>query len=57
MGERLNQESGRKILPRTTKAMLASLLPANHRRVEIAQEDPKVRLTAESRGRTRTLQE
>ena len=46
-------------LRRTTKAKLAVLLPADHRRAEIAPSDPEVQLAAEvrARARTRTLQE
>ena len=44
-------------LRRTTKAKLAVLLPADHRRAEIAPSDPQVQLAAEVRARARTLQE
>ena len=50
--EELSQE-----LRRTTKAKLAVLLPADHRRAEIAPSDPEVQLAAEVRARARTLQE
>ena len=44
-------------LRRTTKAKLAVLLPADHRRAEIAPSVPEVKLAAEVRARARTLQE
>jgi hypothetical protein len=51
------QEELLRELRRTTKAKLAVLLPADHRRAEIAQSDPEVPLAAEVRARARTLQE
>ena len=50
--EELSQE-----LRKTTKAKLAGLLPADHRRAEIAPSDPEVQLAAEVRARACTLQE
>ena len=44
-------------LPRTTKAKLVFLRPADHRRAEIAQVDPEVLPAAELRTRARKLQE
>ena len=44
-------------LPGTTKAKLVWLSPADHRRADIAPEDPQVLLAAESRGPARTFQE
>ena len=49
--------SGRGSLPGTTKAKLVFSPPADHGGTEIAQEDPEVRLAAESSLRARTLQE
>jgi hypothetical protein len=60
--QELQLESGhqgecRLSLPGTTKAKLVSPQPANHQRMDIAQEDPKVQLEAELRGPACTLQE
>ena len=48
--------SSRWSLPGTTKAKLVFSLPADHRGVEIAQEDPEVPLAVESSLRARKLQ-
>jgi hypothetical protein len=51
------QEELSRELRRTTKAKLAVLLPADHRRTEIAPSDPEVKLAAEVHARARALQE
>ena len=48
--------SSRWSLPGTTKAKLVFSLPADHRGVEIAQEDPEVPLAVESSLQARKLQ-
>jgi hypothetical protein len=51
------EQVARASLPRTTKAKLVFLLPADHRLAEIAPVDPEALLVAELHAQARKLQE